>query len=234
MSVRRRDGTSGSRVLSHALNIAAAISKYRESVDEAEILADPMTKQLCTLQDVRFGPEEAIPLEKLGRRQSVHRVRAERHAVANAHDAAATSPDLNAQVFVSYAHFDSPFVDVLASRLEGDGVVVWRDNNEILVGDEIDRAVSAGIQANRLFLIVLTPNSIESDWVARELAEAAHEAVSGGKVILPVLTGGLLPETLPPSIRRRKVVTFASDFEEPYRFLLRSIQEQSRRGRQHT
>jgi hypothetical protein len=40
MTIRKRDESENptGRVLSHALNVAAAISKYRESVDETEVL----------------------------------------------------------------------------------------------------------------------------------------------------------------------------------------------------
>jgi len=145
-------------------------------------------------------------------------------------DASTEIMDSIARVFVSYAHDDSPFVDSLTSHLEADGVVVWRDNTEILVGDDVDRTISAGIQKNLLFLIVLTPASLNSAWVSRELDEASHEAATGKKVLLPVIAGGLAPVDLPPRIRRRRFVEFTAAFERPYAQLLRSIREHSRRA----
>jgi hypothetical protein len=81
-----------------------------------------------------------------------------------------------------------------------------------------------------LFLVVLTPSSIKSAWVERELSEASPEAVVGDKVILPVVTGGLASEHLPSRVRRLRWVEFGADFDKPYALLLRSIREHSRRA----
>jgi CRP-like cAMP-binding protein len=230
MSVRRRDGSppSQGRVLSHALNVAAAISKYRESVDEAEVYIDETTFKLANTLDVAFvGPDEIL-LEKLGRRQVVYRIVRSESKVTSLPRGVLPGPVGSA--FISYAHTDKEFVDRLVQRLEVDGVTIWRDNTHIFVGDDIDRAISRGIQENRLFLIVLTPSSIKSDWVAREFDEASHDAISGSKVLLPVLTSGLVTKDLPARIRRKKSVVFSTDFEGPYSILLESIKEHTRRS----
>lgn len=234
MSARKREGKTESRVLSHALNVAAAMSKYRESIDEVQVYVDPLTMKLASPSGVQFAGAESIALDKLGRRQTVHRLMAGGGIAAQPLAIAAESAFGGAgRVFVSYAHTDGVFVDRLVARLEADGVVVWRDNNEILVGDDVDRTISAGIQNNMLFLIVLTPSSLNSAWVSRELDEASHEASTGNKVLLPVVTGGLSSSHLPPRIRRRRFVEFGSDFEGPYALLLRSIRGHSRRGLQN-
>ena len=232
MSVRRRDDSlrSQGRVFSHVLNVASAISKYRESVDETEIYVDETTFKLAPAPTVAFiGPED-IPLEKLGRRQTLYRaIRSDIKTLPSSESfLQGTLPVGSA--FISYAHFDNAFVDRLVRRLETDGVTIWRDETHILVGDDIDRAISRGIQENKLFLIVLTPNSVKSDWVAREFDEASHDAISGNKVLLPVLASGLSPNDLPARIRRKKSVVFEADFERPYAVLLESIKEHTRRS----
>ena len=87
----------------------------------------------------------------------------------------ATGPD-SGGVFISYSHRDSHFVDLLTERLTQDDIAYWRDDKDLLVGEVIDQAISDGIQRNALFLIVLSPASIASNWVQRELDEASHEA----------------------------------------------------------
>jgi TIR domain len=89
--------------------------------------------------------------------------------------------------FISYSHADRAFVSTLASRLEADGINYWLDEKNLLVGEVIDKAISKAIQEYRLFLVVLTPASIRSAWLERELDEAAHEEAEGKKIILPVL-----------------------------------------------
>jgi class 3 adenylate cyclase len=167
MSIRRRDDSrsTGGRVLSHALNVAAAISKYREAVGETEVYVDEMTMKLARDPLLGFRGAEDIPLEKLGRRQTVYRAFSSPTLALLSGETSAPQTMPVGRAFVSYAHADIEFVDKLIGRLEFDGVTIWRDSTHILVGDDIDRAISQGIQDNRLFLIVLTHNSIKSDWV---------------------------------------------------------------------
>ncbi len=126
-------------------------------------------------------------------------------------------------VFVSYSHADRAFVDQLVSRLENDKINVWRDEKEILIGDVIDRAVSEGIQQSWIFLIVVTPHSVTSRWVARELDEASHEEVEGRKIVLPVVAEGLDLAQFLARVRRKKCAVFGVDFETPYTALKVSI-----------
>jgi hypothetical protein len=126
-------------------------------------------------------------------------------------------------VFISYSHKDSSFVDKLTSQLVKDKIKFWRDEKEILIGEVIDQAISNGIQGNSLFLIVLSPSSIKSSWVQRELDEASHEANDGNKILLPVLTGGLTPNEMPARMRRFKCADFNKEFDNAYALLSRSI-----------
>lgn len=126
-------------------------------------------------------------------------------------------------VFISYSHADSAFVDQLTTRLASDHIEYWRDEKDILVGDVVDAAISRGIQTNALFLIVLSPVSINSRWVQRELDEAAHEATEGNKLLLPILANGLDINVLPARLRRFKCADFNSEFDRPYALLARSI-----------
>lgn len=129
----------------------------------------------------------------------------------------------NGTVFISYSHKDRGFVDRLAARFSRDGIRFWLDEKEILIGDVIDRAISEGIQKNSLFLVVLTPSSIASKWVQREFDEAAHEAVEGGKIILPLVAKGLGIGDVPARVRRLRCADFNKGFEAAYNILLRSI-----------
>lgn len=138
-------------------------------------------------------------------------------------EARESSSSVEGGIFISYCHDDGSFVDDLTSRLAKDKVTYWRDEKDLLVGEVIDAAISRGIQANALFLVVLSPSSINSSWVNRELDEAVHEATEGRKVLLPVLVAGLTTENLPPRIRRFKCADFNSSFSNAYSLLLKSI-----------
>jgi hypothetical protein len=127
-------------------------------------------------------------------------------------------------VFISYSHTGKDIVDALTARFELDDIAYWRDDKDLLVGDVIDKAVSKGIQQAVLFLIVLTPGSINSRWVERELDEAAHEEIETGKVILPVVSKNLTEDQIPRRLRRKLYVDLSGqNFDAGYDRLLRSI-----------
>ena len=117
-------------------------------------------------------------------------------------------------VFISYSHRDGDVVDALARRFEEERINYWRDEKDLLIGDVLDKSISKGIQESRLFLIVLTPTSIASRWVARELDEAAHEASEGNKIVLPVVAKGLLAEQIPARLRRQVYVDLSKNFND--------------------
>jgi hypothetical protein len=77
--------------------------------------------------------------------------------------------DIAGGVFISYSHNDKDVVDVLANRLAADQINYWLDEKDLFVGDVVDKAISKGIQESLLFIIVLTPTSISSRWVEREI-----------------------------------------------------------------
>jgi hypothetical protein len=141
----------------------------------------------------------------------------------NSLEAREVSPKEVPGVFISYSHLDTEFVDGLATRFEEDEIEYWRDEKDLLVGDVIDRVISDGIQSNALFLTILSPSSLRSKWVERELDEASYETTEGRKILLPVLLKGLKPEDVPARLRRFKCADFTIDFEGAYRSLKKTI-----------
>lgn len=144
-------------------------------------------------------------------------------------EARETLPRRDTQVFVSYAHADAEFVEGLTQRFAEDKIEYWCDAKDLLIGEVMDEAISRGIQANALFLVVLTPASINSTWVSRELDEAVHEAAEGRKIILPVLAKGLDPSRVPARIRRFRCADFNEEASRAYDLLLASMREHIQR-----
>jgi hypothetical protein len=87
-----------------------------------------------------------------------------------------------AQIFVSYSRHDSEFVDKLIAELEKLGYSVWVDRQSIVGGEAWMASITEGIKQCQVYLIVLSPNSVASDNVARELM-MAHEKK---KPIIPI------------------------------------------------
>jgi len=84
--------------------------------------------------------------------------------------------------FISYNHADVEFAGWLASQLLAHRVAVWFDEWEMRVGDSLRRKVERGIDTSAYLIIVLSPDSVKSEWVAQELdaAEVDPEIRTGG------------------------------------------------------
>jgi hypothetical protein len=126
-------------------------------------------------------------------------------------------------VFISYSHDDMDIVDALTRRLDADQINYWRDEKDLFVGEVVDKAISKAIQDSRLFLIVLTPKSISSRWVEREIDEAAHEETEGEKIILPIVAKDLPSQQIPARLRRKVYVDMSKSFDDGYAKLAKSI-----------
>jgi len=88
------------------------------------------------------------------------------------------------QVFFSYSRKDHEFVDQLAGDLEARGVDAWIDRGDIVAGEAGWRQqIVEAIKACTVFFIVLSPNSLASSNVNRELTLAERN----NKIIIPIL-----------------------------------------------
>src|SRR5512144_1786466 len=76
------------------------------------------------------------------------------------------------KIFISYSRKDISFVRKLAGDLEKAGYDVWWDLTDLQGGDDWPRAIPAAIEASQSVIIVLSPNSMLSDWVEKEYTYA--------------------------------------------------------------
>ena len=92
-------------------------------------------------------------------------------------------------IFLSYSHEDKEFVKKLKVLLNEKGVdKVWIDESEIMVGDSLIDKIHEGIEKTEYFGVVLSPHSVESNWVKKELETAMNLEIKSQKVkILPLL-----------------------------------------------
>jgi hypothetical protein len=127
-------------------------------------------------------------------------------------------------IFVSYSHKDSDFVLKLTNSLAQDGFDYWHDIKDLPAGQDLDKALSEAIQASLIYLIVLTPNSLRSNWVNREFEEASYENIESGKAIIPVVKD-LEHNQLNKRIQRKTYIncTNADAYSEQYAYLKKSI-----------
>jgi len=86
-------------------------------------------------------------------------------------------------IFVSYSRKDIDFARKFAGDLEKAGYDVWWDLTDLRGGDDWVRVIPDAIAKSDFFIVVLSPNSIESEWVRKEYTQA----LSLRKKIIPIM-----------------------------------------------
>ncbi len=88
-----------------------------------------------------------------------------------------------AKVFISYSRQDLNFVQGFAQTLMSNGVDVWWDLSSLQGGDNWTNEIPQAIENCDLCIVVLSPNSVKSEWVQKEYTYALNHQ----KRIIPVL-----------------------------------------------
>jgi len=125
------------------------------------------------------------------------------------------------RVFISHSSKDKRAVREIAADLEHCGIDVWFDEWELAVGDSLIEAISRGIDRSSWLAVVLTPHSVSSAWVQKELSAALARELAKKKVyVLPIL----LSDCRVPTFLRDKVYAdFRTDYRKGFESLLRRI-----------
>ncbi|KAI6679301.1 hypothetical protein NL676_033182, partial [Syzygium grande] len=94
------------------------------------------------------------------------------------------------EVFLSFRGPDnrSGFTDVLYHGLADAGIRVFRDDEEIRVGDEIDWEILTAIDSVQICIPIFSKSYASSKWCLRELAAMVESKVKSGaeETILPI------------------------------------------------
>ena len=125
------------------------------------------------------------------------------------------------RLFISYSGKDRSFAVKLARDLKRRGVKVWIDLWEIKVGDSIVAKISDAIQGNDYLAVVLTPASVKSNWVQKELAVGLIKELEEKSVaVLPLLAKKC---KIPPLIRDKKYANFLINYNRGLRELIERL-----------
>jgi eukaryotic-like serine/threonine-protein kinase len=87
------------------------------------------------------------------------------------------------QVFISYSRRDIDFVKRLAEDLKSAGYAVWYDLSGLEAGTRWGSEIENALRQSRYFLVVLSPNSRDSEWVEREFLYASNQRLK----VVPIL-----------------------------------------------
>jgi len=87
------------------------------------------------------------------------------------------------QVFISYSRKDLEFVQRLADDLIAAGLEVWYDLSGLEAGSRWGGEIQKAIKASQYFIVILSSNSIASEWVEKEFLYADNLKLK----IIPIL-----------------------------------------------
>ncbi len=101
-------------------------------------------------------------------------------------------------VFISHASADDGFVADLRRRLEDLRIPVWVDSRELRGGSKLAAEIEAAIAGASHVLAVLSPSTVNSPWVRREIGKAlaVERARRDGFRVVPVLLPGVTAQAL--------------------------------------
>ncbi len=124
--------------------------------------------------------------------------------------------------FISYSRQDTKIVDNIVSRLKSDGFEVWLDRENIKGGDLWRKQIVKAIHTTDAFILMLSPNSVASENVRKEvdLAESAK------RKLFPFLLAQVdLPEEWLYQLAGIQWIEFYANPQEKYQELVEVLRE---------
>ena len=86
--------------------------------------------------------------------------------------------------FISYSTKDQDFADRLYADLQNKGVRCWFAPHDIQGGKKLHEQIDEAIRLHDKLLLILSPHSMESEWVKTEIAKARKREVSEKRRVL--------------------------------------------------
>ncbi|QTA82966.1 Adenylate/guanylate cyclase catalytic domain-containing protein [Desulfonema limicola] len=160
MSIRKRVGTKRSfgRILSPTINIAAAMSKYKNKSDDTDILVDSTTFSFIDGRKYDISPPLQVVLEKLAKIYTLYKLEPKKIEKSNI------------KIFISYANEDRSFSKRIYDDLSTFGFSPWLDCEKILPGQDWKKTIKKAIKESTFFLALLSSNSVSKNgYVQKEL-----------------------------------------------------------------
>src|SRR5262249_49929546 len=89
--------------------------------------------------------------------------------------------------FISYATKDQQFAHLLHTDLQSSGVRCWFASEDLKGGDKLSSQIDDAIRLHDKLLLVLSENSMRSEWVKTEIYKARRREVREGcRVLFPI------------------------------------------------
>jgi len=122
---------------------------------------------------------------------------------------------LKNSIFLSHNRNDKPFVRKVYRKLIERGIKTWYDEAEILPGDSLITKMEQGLSEMDFLGAFLSPDSIKSFWVKKEINIVLSSEMIQHKVrVIPILINNLKDSSIPPMLSDKYYI----DFRPPHPF----------------
>ena len=89
--------------------------------------------------------------------------------------------------FISYSTLDQEFAERLHADLQAKGVRCWFAPHDVKAGEKLHEQIDQAIRLHDRLLLILSEDSMKSEWVKTEIAKARKRELKEGKrVLFPV------------------------------------------------
>jgi len=109
------------------------------------------------------------------------------------------------QIFISHSQQDRETVEAVMNSLGRAGVQVWADS-AIRLGEDFVEAIERGMHESDVYLLIVSPQFLSSEFCMYELGFALKEQRSGAATIIPVVIGDTDVRVLPSYLRKFHVI----------------------------
>lgn len=127
---------------------------------------------------------------------------------------------LPTEIFLSHSDQDRQFVEELVDMMRRHGLPVWYSRSNILGGQQWHDEIGEAILRCDWFVLVLSPNAVESIWVKKELMFSFHLKHFENKMV-PLLHQPCDCKQLSWTLVTIQSIDFTQTFEQGCRDLLR-------------
>jgi len=129
----------------------------------------------------------------------------------------ATSGCMNNSIFISHAHDDADFAELLKLRLEKHNINSWLDVERLKIGQDWREEIDLGIEEATAVIVIMSPDARKSEYVTYEWAFAWGRGVE----IFPIM---LKQTPLHPRLESLQYLDFTNRTVRPWDELISNIQ----------
>ena len=124
------------------------------------------------------------------------------------------------EVFLSHSSNDRIFVERLADVLRAHGVPYWYSETNIVGARMWHDEIGTALRRCDWFVLVLSPDAVDSMWVKRELLYSLQQDRFEGR-IAPLMHRECAYDELSWTLEQIQIIDFTHDFDAGCRELLR-------------